>query len=103
MNLDTFQVEFTRCYDGKNFREDLGYLIFKHSDRNGGGKVQTINEVKVLIFGDIILQPAAPSRLYIKDMGTSGLLFTLEAHLDRYCKTSTGKVIPAARSSLESS
>ena len=102
MNLDTFQVEFTRCYDGKNFREDLGSLLFKHLDRNGGGEAQTINAVNVLIFGDIISQPAALSWLYVKDMDTSGLPFTLEAHPDRYCKT-TGKVSPAARNSLESS
>ena len=94
VNLDTFQVEFTRCYDGKNFREDLGSLLFKHLDRNGGGEAQTINAVNVLIFGDIISQPAAPSRLYTEDMGATVLQPIVEAYLDKYRKTSTKKMHP---------
>ncbi len=38
--------------------------VFKHLDLDGDGKVNTVDEIRQLVFGDMMCQPAAPNRPY---------------------------------------
>lgn len=64
----------------------------KHLDLDGDGKIQTLDEVRNLIFGDMMSQPAAPNRPYSECLDVSLLQKTVESHLDQYNLMSAKKM-----------
>lgn len=66
--------------------------VMKHCDTDGDGKVQTLEEARRLIFGDMLCQPAAPNRPYGECLDLANLQSVVESHLDQYNLMSTKKM-----------
>ncbi|CAJ1434663.1 unnamed protein product, partial [Effrenium voratum] len=66
--------------------------VFKHLDNNGDGKVTTLDEVRTLVFGDMMSQPAAPNRPYTECPDIPELQRQVESHLEQYNLMSTKKM-----------
>merc|ERR1740129_902993 len=64
----------------------------KHLDLDGDGKVETLDEARNLIFGDMMSQPAAPNRPYNECMNIDELQATTESFLEQYNLLSTKKM-----------
>eukprot|EP00744_Colponema_vietnamica_P000902 GILI01001554.1.p1 GENE.GILI01001554.1~~GILI01001554.1.p1 ORF type:complete len:2075 (+),score=684.51 GILI01001554.1:415-6225(+) len=72
----------------KNFAMSFDQ-IFKHLDMNKDGKVDTLDEVRRIFFGDYMTPPAAPKRPYDEVQDFSVLQQTIEGYLDQYNAMST--------------
>ena len=66
--------------------------VMKHLDLDGDGKVTTLDEIRTLIFGDMLSQPAAPNRPYTECADIPTLQTTVESHLEQYNLMSTKKM-----------
>eukprot|EP00931_Biecheleriopsis_adriatica_P059471 TRINITY_DN3558_c0_g2_i1.p1 TRINITY_DN3558_c0_g2~~TRINITY_DN3558_c0_g2_i1.p1 ORF type:complete len:4446 (+),score=1220.06 TRINITY_DN3558_c0_g2_i1:273-13340(+) len=77
----------TKNVFGQGFDE-----VMKHLDLDGDGKVQTIDEIRQLMFGDMLSQPAAPNRPYTECADLVELQKVVESHLDQYNLMSTKKM-----------
>jgi len=66
--------------------------ILKHLDLDGDGKVQTLEESRNLVFGDMMSEPAAPSRPYAECADIPALQARVEGHLEQYNMMSTKKM-----------
>lgn len=58
--------------------------IFHHLDGNKDGKVDTLDEIRTLFFGDMLAPPASPKRPYCECPDVPLLQTTVEAHLVQY-------------------
>jgi len=79
--------EITKRSFGKSFDE-----VMKPYDTNKDNKVNTIAELRYMIFGDMLSPPAAPKRPYRECMDFTQLQSTVEAHLDEYNNMTTNKM-----------
>ena len=77
----------TKNIFGQGFDE-----VMKHLDNDGDGKVTTLDEIRTLIFGDMLSQPAAPNRPYTECPDIPTLQTTVESHLEQYNLMSTKKM-----------
>ena len=66
--------------------------VMKHLDNDADGKVTTLDEIRTLIFGDMLSQPAAPNRPYTECADIPTLQTTVESHLEQYNRMSTKKM-----------
>jgi dynein heavy chain len=79
--------DLTKSVFAQGFDETM-----KHCDIDGDGKVTTVDEVRNLIFGDMLSQPAAPNRPYKECQDLATLQKTVESHLEQYNLMSTKKM-----------
>lgn len=80
--------EITKRIFNKAFDE-----VFKHLDREPkDNKVNTVEELRYLIFGDMLGAPAAPKRPYMECVDFHELQSTVEAHLEEYNNMTTNKM-----------
>ena len=66
--------------------------LFKKMDLDGDGKVQTLDEFRGLVFGDMLSEPAAPNRPYTECSDIKELQAKVEGHLATYNMMSTKKM-----------
>jgi len=66
--------------------------VMKHLDNDGDGKVNTIDEARCLVFGDMMSQPAAPNRPYTECPDITELQKSVEGSLEQYNLMSTKKM-----------
>lgn len=71
--------ETTKISMGANFD-----LLFKHLDKTGNGKIESLDEYRANIFGDIFTPFGIPDRPYEEIMDKEKLIKAAEESLDRY-------------------
>ena len=80
--------DITKRIFGKAFDE-----VFAHLDREPkDGKVNTVDELRYLLFGDMLSPPAAPKRPYAECTDFNHLQSTVEGHLEEYNNMTTNKM-----------
>ncbi|KAF4707651.1 hypothetical protein FOZ63_029670, partial [Perkinsus olseni] len=76
--------DVTRSHLGVGFDD-----VMKHLDSNSDGKVDTLDEVRLLFFGDLLSAPAAPKRPYTECPDFGNLANQVTSHLEQYNLMST--------------
>ncbi|KAF4662797.1 hypothetical protein FOZ61_002166 [Perkinsus olseni] len=76
--------DVTRSHLGVGFDD-----VMKHLDSNSDGKVDTLDEVRLLFFGDLMSAPAAPKRPYTECPDFGSLANQVTSHLEQYNLMST--------------
>lgn len=71
--------ETTKISMGANFD-----LLFKHLDKTGNGKIESLDEYRGNIFGDIFTPFGIPDRPYEEILDKEKLIKSAEESLDRY-------------------
>ena len=71
--------ETTKISMGANFD-----LLFKHLDKTGNGKIESLDEYRGNIFGDIFTPFGIPDRPYEEILDKEKLIKAAEESLDRY-------------------
>jgi dynein heavy chain len=58
--------------------------IMRHLDNNGDNKVDTLDEIRMLFFADLLSPPAAPKRPYVECKELETLQKEVESHLEQH-------------------
>ena len=72
-------TETTKISLGANFD-----LLFKHLDKSGNGKIESLDEFRGNIFGDIFTPFGVPERPYVEILDKQQLIKSAETALARY-------------------